>query len=529
MAVWESSRRRSESVHDSPERIFVDTFSGQSVSSRGVGTIHLPLHFTGARVSESLDQEIQTLQSIYWSERDPDGMAFAPLADAFLRKGEVREALDLLADGTSRHPDVATGHVVASRLYLEQGMHGEAECATRRVLDLDPGNIVALSTLATILADRGEWNETAKLRGTLIGLDPESEEAGSTPQLDASVADDTTDLSNAASGQLIELVSVEEGGPGSLLDEMTLGDGGAADEDPQLRDALFPLWLSDESVSDAGSVGLSEVLPDPDAVDTEGVSVTDRDAVSPAVPSGVEVGRAGADTDFDNFDSTAAALAGMDDDSVGAVIADTDALDLAALAPEPAADVMDLSLLSPDADPELEEHPDALELGDMAYVPEESSEVGSEAPLHTRTLAELYVKQGFVDRALGVLHSLLEADPDADDLRARIAELEGRPAPADESPARVDSLAPEGGQEADTPADSTDQEASAEEGPGTVVATEEDVETLAIELAEIGNGVDDVDTPFAWSGEEAEASEPDADRGDIGRYFDAILNWTSDN
>ena len=501
-------------------------------------------------MSESLDQEIQTLQSIYWSERDPDGLAFAPLAGALLRKGEVREALDLLADGTSRHPDVTTGHIVASRLYLEQGMHREAEFATRRVLDLDPGNIVALSMLATILADRGEWDETATLRGTLVGLDPESEEADSAPQ----------------------------------LDEMALDDGGAADEDPQLRDALFALGLWDEGVRDSGSVGqLSEVLPAPDAVDTEGLSVTDRDAVSTAVPSGVKTALAGAETDFEDFDSMAAVPAGMEDDSVGAVIADTDAMDLeallpeleidldlfdlgepdaepalqaigvvpfapdpdldaepeaepvlevmdlAALASEPATDVIDLSSLAPDADPELEEHPEALELGDMAYVLEESSEVDSEAPLHTRTLAELYVKQGFFDRALGVLHSLLEADPDAGDLRARIAELEGTPAPADDSPARVNSLALEGGQEADTPAASTDEEASAAEEPCTASATEEDVETLARELAEIGNGVDNVDTPFAWPGEEAETSESDADRGDIGRYFDAILNWTSSN
>ena len=77
-------------------------------------------------MSESLEVEIRTLQSIFWSERDPDGLAFAPLADAFRRKGDVREALDLLVDGTARHPGYATGHVVTTRLYLEQGMFERA-------------------------------------------------------------------------------------------------------------------------------------------------------------------------------------------------------------------------------------------------------------------------------------------------------------------------------------------------------------------------------------------------------------------
>ena len=40
-----------------------------------------------------------------------------------------------------------------------------------------------------------------------------------------------------------------------------------------------------------------------------------------------------------------------------------------------------------------------------------------------------------------------------------------------------------------------------------------------------GDAVDADDEPPLL----AETSESDADRGDIGRYFDAILNWTSSN
>ena len=382
-------------------------------------------------MSESLDQEIRTLQSIYWSERDPDGLAFAPLADAFLRRGEVREALDLLADGTSRHPDVTTGHIVASRLYLEQGMHGEAEFAVRRVLDLDPCNTVALSTLATILDDRGECDETATLRGMLEGLDPDSEELGSvTHEAAALPATDTGSLAPNPDGES-EAESVSE-------------------------------------VMEIGSLG-----PDP----------------------------------------------GSEAEPV------LEAMARAALAPKPAADVMDFSSLVPDVDSEIEERPDVLEMDDIACVPRESPEMGNEEPLYTRTLAELYVKQSLVERALGVLHSLLEVDPGADDLRARIAELEGTPPPVDDSLAVMDRLGPEGGQGADTHAESTGEEASVEEERGT----EEDVETLARDLADIRNHGDEVDTPFAWPEEEVEASESDAHRGDIGRYFDDMLNWTSDD
>lgn len=44
-------------------------------------------------------------------------------------------------------------------------------------------------------------------------------------------------------------------------------------------------------------------------------------------------------------------------------------------------------------------------------------------PLATTTIAELYVKQGFLDRALRVYHEILEGEPDNVQLKARIAEL----------------------------------------------------------------------------------------------------------
>ena len=119
-------------------------------------------------MSELLDQEIRTLQSLYWSERDPDGLAFAPLADAYLQKGDVKEALDLLTDGMSRQPEYATGHVIAARLYLAQGMHSEAEYAARRVLKLDAENIGALFALASVLAERGDTGEAERVGATLL-------------------------------------------------------------------------------------------------------------------------------------------------------------------------------------------------------------------------------------------------------------------------------------------------------------------------------------------------------------------------
>lgn len=109
-------------------------------------------------MSDSIDQEIRKLKGLRWSSRDPEGLAFAPLADALSRKGDVRTAIEMLRDGISRNPDFATGHVIAAEVFSAQGMMAEAEFAARRSLDLDPDNIVALTILDRIrgeLADDG--------------------------------------------------------------------------------------------------------------------------------------------------------------------------------------------------------------------------------------------------------------------------------------------------------------------------------------------------------------------------------------
>ena len=124
-------------------------------------------------MSDSIDQEIRTLQELRWSSRDPEGLAFAPLADALSRKGDVLTAIEILRDGMSRNPDFATGHVIAAEVFSAQGMMAEAESAARRSLDLDPDNIVALAILDRIRGELGDDGVQSLHRG-VIDTDHES-------------------------------------------------------------------------------------------------------------------------------------------------------------------------------------------------------------------------------------------------------------------------------------------------------------------------------------------------------------------
>ncbi len=107
-------------------------------------------------MSDPIDQEIRILRAIFWSERDPEGRAFVPLADAYLRKGSPEEALSLLEDGLARHADFASAHLVAARVHRALGRADGVEAALATVLTLDPGNAPGLRMRGELAEGQGD-------------------------------------------------------------------------------------------------------------------------------------------------------------------------------------------------------------------------------------------------------------------------------------------------------------------------------------------------------------------------------------
>ncbi len=118
------------------------------------------------------EDHIRELQDIFWSDADPDGLGFVPLADALRQAGDFREAHRLLRDGLGRHPDFLSGHVVAAWLSVDQGQLEDAESRFRTALELDPKNISALRGLAEILLDRGDVGSALGFLEALLKEDP---------------------------------------------------------------------------------------------------------------------------------------------------------------------------------------------------------------------------------------------------------------------------------------------------------------------------------------------------------------------
>ena len=128
-------------------------------------------------MSDSLDQEIRALRAAFWSARDPEGRAFASLADAYRRMGNLDEAHLLVQEGLGRHPDFATGHLVASRVARERGDLVTAREHLDRVLTLDGGNVLALVERAGALASEGDREGASEDLQVALDQDPSNAEA----------------------------------------------------------------------------------------------------------------------------------------------------------------------------------------------------------------------------------------------------------------------------------------------------------------------------------------------------------------
>ena len=119
--------------------------------------------------------EIEKLEK-RWAE-NPKGRNFAPLADAYRKAGELDRAIELCTAGLERHPDYVSAHIVFGRCLMDQKNDPGASDVFRKVLALDPENVLALKILADI-AERGHrYDEAVDWLTRLLSADPMNGEA----------------------------------------------------------------------------------------------------------------------------------------------------------------------------------------------------------------------------------------------------------------------------------------------------------------------------------------------------------------
>jgi tetratricopeptide (TPR) repeat protein len=294
-------------------------------------------------------------------ELAPHSRAFAPLADLYRKAGRVEEALEILAAGLVEHPQYVSALVINGRCHLDAGHADAATRSFRRVLELDPDNLVALKQLAALALGEGDAATANDLLARVVVLDPTDE--ASAAQLEA-----------LRSGPA-EPASAPREAPTPAGETSAAVEAAAAPAEPAPR--LEPSAAPPEATA-----------PEPAPQDTTPAEPTPTDVTEPE-------------------------------------LAPQDTMAAVAIEPVPA-----------DATPAAgEDHPEGAAAAPAG---------GRESSFVTKTLAEIYLAQGYRDKALHVLRQILARHPERADVRTRLAELESEPAqPEPVAPPAVEA-APDG-------------------------------------------------------------------------------------
>ena len=373
--------------------------------------------------------EIDKLRARY--NENPKGRNFAPLADAYRKARQLDEAIALCHEGLQHHPDYVSAHIVLGRCLIDKKDDAAAETSFRRVLELDPENIIALKMLSDIAMRSGRPHEAVDWLTRLLQVDPMNGEAAEALSL--------------ARGQMAappapEAIAVEQAEGVSFA--------AAAPGGPPIAVTVTEM--------PAGSIpGVPAAAVPPPAVTeapTEALAQPDFSLSAPMPPPAA--GDGGLESydgtiDFSGVEQDAAPIAGMTSEELQVDlppdVSPTDGLARthyegsgmfklsAAQASEPAVSGLPLIMPEESAPPAHAVEPPAPAPGPRpipvtsVFSDDEGaadqSALSAAEPLVTETMAELYLQQGHVEDALRVYQALLASRPGDADLQAKVDQL----------------------------------------------------------------------------------------------------------
>lgn len=403
--------------------------------------------------------EIEKLEARY--RENPKGRNFAPLADAYRKAGLIDNAIDLCQAGLALHPDYVSGHIVHGRCLVDKKDDAGAEAVFRKVLDLDPENILSLKVLAEIAERTNHYDQAIEWLNRLLLADPMNGEAAEgLSRVRGKVS--TQPITPPAVTMPVAALVVEPAPetPLQVEHEAVEFDPGAAAADHDAAQHALGIENMDgpfdpraAGAPTASNVDFvlertSEAGPDTSVTapeqELETVEFNPGD-IQPALTDGLQL-----DEGLDVAPDPSVQVEGLartQYEGSGMFRVDTP------FEERPTSPVADLPLILPE---ELEEPAAAPAPAAASWVaapppsapvppPPEPPALGHQSdddgaadtaalsqaePVVTETMAELYLRQGHREDALRVYEALAAQRPDDARLRARVAELSAPPARA---------------------------------------------------------------------------------------------------
>jgi len=109
--------------------------------------------------------------------REPSSVLFAPLSEAYRKRGMLSRAIDVCIRGLAHHPNLLSGRVALARALYDAGDIVKARQEAETVIKSAPENLAALRLLASICRDQGDREGLRRTLGAIVCLDPSDQEA----------------------------------------------------------------------------------------------------------------------------------------------------------------------------------------------------------------------------------------------------------------------------------------------------------------------------------------------------------------
>lgn len=396
-----------------------------------------------------LSPEISRLSAVL--ARDPSSKLFMPLAEEYIKAMMFEEAIMTLEDGLKAHPFYMSARVLLGKAYMEKSSLDEALVQFELVVKTIPDNLLAHRMLGSIYKNLGRYPEAIRSFKMISILNPKDEEAKSA-------------LGELESGK----VSPEKTAP----EEKAEPQQGSHSAEPQQAPGQTPVQppqnieapVFDMSKTEAGPALEEKILESPEFMD-ETIEVPEA-----------EVAQVNAVLEMPLPDQDTIGILKPEPETETAAFLGDDFLQ----EPQPAEDIEDIKWDGELSSKPLNEKPpvaagsgyavdfkatggledifstddsgqenDDTPSGNKAGVYEISEEISSfdvevfkpeqqekpayvhevkhgdaaAEPFETETLAELYISQGFYDRAIAIYKNLLVEDPGNNQIRQKLEDL----------------------------------------------------------------------------------------------------------
>lgn len=103
--------------------------------------------------------------------KDPNSLAFVPLAEAYRKMGRTREAIALCEAGIRRFPDYMMARVILAKAYLAEGNEEGALAELSAVVARTPGDVQSHRMLAELTLKRGDLERAVAHLERAVTLD----------------------------------------------------------------------------------------------------------------------------------------------------------------------------------------------------------------------------------------------------------------------------------------------------------------------------------------------------------------------